>query len=335
MDILIKSFNRPYYLDRCIQSIYLNCTGLDFNIKVLDDGTPQKYLDKLQEKFPEISISKSAHYDEKVACTAVGKEPEIKSIPIDLWVESAEKASDYFILLEDDIWFTEEINLKNLTAPLQQNKVQFVKLSWLGNPKLIQKKSQTVLGDFTIYKPKLFTSNEFLFYCIFYKLNRFGIRKMFEFLRIHTFDRMLSYYSIYSVAGVLFDKNYFLKLWKNHTNEVNEGLQLYNALQFYNANKTIYFGHTHNEIVKTGFSTSATSQIKNGALVDMFAFNFLLNEAWFTDHFDAMNNYPKDFDENQIHVIITNNSSLISPKNWSNWKREFKRQYENFGCQID
>ena len=44
----------------------------------------------------------------------MGKEPEIKSIPIDLWVESAEKASDYFILLEDDIWFTEEINLKKL-----------------------------------------------------------------------------------------------------------------------------------------------------------------------------------------------------------------------------
>ena len=62
MDLLIKSFNRPYYLDRCIQSIYLNIHDNNFNIIVLDDGTPKKYLDKLLEKFPSITILKSDLY---------------------------------------------------------------------------------------------------------------------------------------------------------------------------------------------------------------------------------------------------------------------------------
>ena len=38
-------------MDRCIQSIYLNIHDNNFNIIVLDDGTPKKYLDKLLEKF--------------------------------------------------------------------------------------------------------------------------------------------------------------------------------------------------------------------------------------------------------------------------------------------
>jgi len=47
IDILIKSFNRPYYLDRCLYSIYKFVKKTDFNIVVLDDGTPEKYLQKI------------------------------------------------------------------------------------------------------------------------------------------------------------------------------------------------------------------------------------------------------------------------------------------------
>ena len=65
MDILIKSFNRPYYLDRCIESIKKFAQNQDFKITILDDGTPQKYLDKIQQKHSEITILKSALYDEK------------------------------------------------------------------------------------------------------------------------------------------------------------------------------------------------------------------------------------------------------------------------------
>ena len=65
MDILIKSFNRPYYLDRCLQSIAKYAQNPDYSIIVLDDGTPQKYLDKIQEKHSEIKILKSEFYTEK------------------------------------------------------------------------------------------------------------------------------------------------------------------------------------------------------------------------------------------------------------------------------
>ena len=141
MDILIKSFNRPYYLDRCLQSIYLNCAGCDFTIKVLDDGTPEKYLNKIQLQYPEVIIFKSKYYSDKSKFCEQSKRPKIMKIPIDFWVSSLANTTDYFVLLEDDIWFTEKEDLNALRQNMIQNKSIFTKLFWLGNPKLIHYKS--------------------------------------------------------------------------------------------------------------------------------------------------------------------------------------------------
>ena len=51
MRILIKSFYRPYLLERCLKSIYEKVKNAeDLEIIILDDGTPQKYLDKIKLK---------------------------------------------------------------------------------------------------------------------------------------------------------------------------------------------------------------------------------------------------------------------------------------------
>ena len=48
INILIKSFNRAYYLDRCLNSISQFVLG-EYEVIVLDDGTPKPYLKKIQE----------------------------------------------------------------------------------------------------------------------------------------------------------------------------------------------------------------------------------------------------------------------------------------------
>ena len=55
MDILIKSYYRPHLLDRCLRSIYENVVDVDqIDITILDDGTPQKYIDKIAQKYPKV-----------------------------------------------------------------------------------------------------------------------------------------------------------------------------------------------------------------------------------------------------------------------------------------
>lgn len=338
MDILIKSFNRPYYLDRCLQSIYLNCVGSNFTVKVLDDGTPEKYLNKIQQQYPNIIIYKSQYYNDKSKFCEQGIKPENMKIPIDFWVSSATNSSDYFILLEDDIWFTEKFDFNTCRENMIQNKSVFTKLFWLGNSKLIQSKSTNSIGNLSFLEPNLYVSNPNLFSFIFYKFNRFKIRKILIFLKIHTKERFLSYYSIYSVASAIFKKDYFLSLWNNHKNTVDEGLQLFNAVTYFNRNKNeITFSHTHSEVLKTGFLSSATNQFKDfDVQVDMFAFNKIINEIWYKNELDVMNNYPSDLSVNEIEKKMkSENVDLTFINDWKEWVLTFKNQYVNFGCKID
>jgi hypothetical protein len=317
----------------------LNCINSDFKIKVLDDGTPQKYLDKLQNKFPDIQIYKSDFYDEKVKFTSEGKQPKINKIPIELWLQEAKNATDYFILLEDDIWFVEKFDLKKLEQNCIEKKLVFVKLFWLGNEKLIQSKTRFVKDNLTFFEPNLYLRNPLLYKFVFYKFNRFKIRKTLKALKIHTDDRFLSYYSIYAVAGVVFRKDYFLSLWNDHKNEVDEGLQLYNSVKFLKKNRSkIGFAHTTNEVVKTGFSSSATNQFKNykDVKIDMFLFNKTVNEAWFNDELDVMQRYPKDLNSEQIVAIIEKEKNAdLQVVEWRKWVSSFKNQFQSFGCNIE
>ena len=112
MDIIIKSFNRPYYLDRCILSILKNVKG-DFKIKIVDDGTPKKYLERIKEKH-QVEIIPTINYLQKSKNIEEGKENNGFVIPTESWRKAVEEASDYFLITEDDVWFTNQINCNEL-----------------------------------------------------------------------------------------------------------------------------------------------------------------------------------------------------------------------------
>jgi hypothetical protein len=315
----------------------LNCKGYDFTIKVLDDGTPQKYLDKLQNKFPDIKIYKSEFYNEKVKYCDLGQKPKVMIVPINFWIECVKKSSDYFVLLEDDIWINQEINFHRMIIDAKNDDVSFIKLFWIGNPKLMQKKAEIVKENYRLFKPKLYTKFPALFYFIFYKFNRFKIRKILKILKIHTFERYLAYYSIYAVAGNVFKKDYYLSVWKNHKNVIDENLQLYNAVKLFYKNKMIY-AHSNQEIVTQGILSAATNQFKeyNDINADMFMFNKIMNEAWFNDEFDSMKKYPKDIGMDEIEsILIEKNNILLKAEDWKKWVNHFKNSYRNFGCIIE
>lgn len=336
MDILIKSYNRPYYLDRCLFSINKHVNIGNGKIVILDDGTPQVYLDKIVEKYPNIIIEKSEFYEQKVRFTSEGKRPEKYIIPINLWVDAAKNASENFILIEDDTWFIDDINLDEVNNEIVRNNVVLTKLYWIGNNIINQNKKETPLKNIVLLKPKLFTVIPALYYFIFYKFNRFKIRKALRFFKVHTNEKHLAYYTIYAVAGMIFNKDYFAKLWDNHQNSIDEGLQVYNAVKVLNKRKeNIQFARYNHEILRTGFISAATNQSKEGfGNVDMFVFNKLLNEAWLRNQLDVISSLPNDISAQEIINILDSEKS-ISSKSWMNWVNGFKGYYQKIGCKID
>jgi hypothetical protein len=293
-----------------------------------------KYLEKLQLKFPKIQIFRSEFYDEK--SKSIENTGAIKSnkIPIDLWLNAAANATDYFLLLEDDIWFTQKLNLKETTQVLKDRNVAILKLIWLNNPKLIHGKTTESIGNVKIFEPKLVTKNPILFRIIF-QISRFNNRKLMKFLNLYSKEKALHYYSIYGVAGAIFEKKYFLSLWKGNKNVVNEHLQLKNAVKYWYRNPKLQFARTHKEFVATGFSSSATNKNFDTGSFDSFSFNKILNEAWYKDEFDVMCNFPEDLNVQTISEILSKeNNPLAQVEDWQRWVYFFKKQFQDFGCKI-
>ena len=235
-DIFIKSFNRPFYLDRCIASLHQYISG-DFKIIVLDDGTPEKYLDKIHKKYPDTEIRLSENYEKKIKAIddnlTSKKEINGHKIPTKFWYDNVEKASEYVIVTEDDVWVTEPINVDKLQSQAQKLKVNLIKLGWLGNQKEAENLNINPISEninsalpknlMLFPKPlmKAFFYNQFKFFTILYKLGRVN----------HTTQR--KYWALNSILMGFFRKNYWLEIWKNMDGKVDEKRQLMNASLFY------------------------------------------------------------------------------------------------------
>lgn len=337
MDIVVKSFNRPYYLDRCLYSIYKQVADFNGKIIILDDGTPQRYLDKITQKYPGVIVKKSAFYNQKVSSIDQGIQPKEYVVPIDLWANVVNEVSDYFLLIEDDTWFVDSVELEKIRNEMIQNQTVITKLYWLGNDKLKQNKEVKKTAHLELLTPNLFTENPTLYNFIFRKDYLKWHRRILAKLGIYTFERHMAYYTIYSVAGTVLRKDYYSQLWNNHSNKVQETLQILNALKFYKQNKgKITFASSKKELLRTGFQSAATNQHKEHyeGKIDMFQFNKIINDAWLNNQLDVYRDLPLDISANEIAKILDENSEIDSNQ-WDSWVTSFKNQYTSIGCVID
>lgn len=341
MDIVIKSFNRPYYLDRCLQSIYQYVTG-DFTLRVLDDGTPSEYLNRIQNKFPAVQIVLSPRYQDKVAAIerhVRGGEPfDQKVIPFDFWVEQVRACSDIFLLLEDDIWLTGPVSLAAFAEQMRTNRFAMVKLSWGGNERLIQSKRVEMAPVAGVVVEEMVPTLPWTTQGIF--LNRFKIRSILyrtgllkKFFK-SDFEFQLPLYTLYTVASAFFDKAYWLYLWPAGQTEAKEYEQLHKAYAWWRRTGS-RFAKSKQELTQTSFITSATN-IFEGVALDPFVLNHVLNEAWLRGDLDAMQNFPKDFSYEYLQPIIESGADKRATyREWLKWTNKFKQQYRSFGCIVD
>lgn len=337
--IIIKSFNRPYYLERCLQSIY-SCVKGNFELKILDDGTPTKYLGIIKSKFPEAKIITSAQYPDKIQAIedhiTMGKKIDGFAIPTDLWYNEVKSSADYVLVTEDDVWFTKKINLDAIVKEMQHYQIPLVKLGWLGmrNDEAYCKNQKLTdhLDDFT---PKgLFTSNKLVM--DWFMFNKYKFFTVLYKLGIVDNTTKEKYWSINSILMGLYDKKYWLAIWKDAAGRVDEKQQLRNAAAWYNRNKKALFAKASVEVMKTTFQSSATgSYHEYDSRLDVNRFNYIINEAWFQGQFDVMENYPKDFSEPYIRSFLDQvNHPDSQYSEWMAWAEKFKNQYRNIGAEV-
>ena len=337
-DIFIKSFNRPFYLDRCIASIDKYVSG-DFRIKVLDDGTPEEYLNKIKNKYQNVEILLSDNYERKIKAIKenllTGKSVNGFEIPTRFWYDNVKKASNYVIVTEDDVWFTQPINVDELSQEAKNLNINLIKLGWLGNQsnrkdliiESISENLESAQPKDLLFFPKMlmeaFFYNQYKFYTILYKLGK-----------VNHFTQ-LKYWALNSILMGFYKKEYWLEIWKNMDGKVDEKRQLINASLFYKKNKNNpnFISKLKLEAMKTSFQSSATNSYHEyGFDFDVNRFNHLINEAWLKDEFDAMENFPKDFSLEYFKRFI---SDTINFSEFEKWADQFRKQYENMGCKTE
>lgn len=329
MDILIKSFNRPYYLDKCLWSIFQFVEGFS-NIAILDDGTPAVYLEKIKQKYPQVVIVQSELASKKQE-QILQNEKISDVIPIDLWKNGVKNSSDFFVLLEDDMWFINPFNLNGIPNLLRENSVEMIKLFWLNNPILVSNTTKTISAEIEVYQPQIAIKNPLIYQSVFHS-NIPKAKGIFRLLGIISDKKYLKYYQLYNVAGAIFSKDYFLALWETKQNKVKEENQLLNALHYFQKHPKAQVGKTTQEVLKTGFISAALDKDFVGDFPIERA-NSILNQLWLQDKIQI--DTISDFDLNSLkdQIIVETNTDFF--EKWLLWSNKFKQKYLDFGCKID
>ena len=317
VSILVKSFNRPYYLDRCLRSIYEHVTG-DFTITVLDDGTPPAYLAEITRRYPQVQIERSELYEAKVAQleahAAGGPAFSLRSIPTKLWIAGVEAATPIFCLLEDDIWITQPVNLSQMADYMQSRQVVMTKFYWGGNMNTFQAHLGERSHGVQEYTLSLPAGPEWWLRALL--LNRFKL------------------HSVLHRLGLAKEGIYFLNLWSAGQQQADEVHQLARALRW-TRQRLSRFAKSDVELTQTSFISSATNTFKEVEF-DVIAANHYLNQAWLNGRFDVMQNYPRDFNPEALQFVFDEaNDPRCTYANWLRWIACFKQVYASMGVVVE
>lgn len=338
MNLYIKSFNRPYYLERCIRSIYKFVSG-EVKIIVLDDGTPRKYLEKIKLEFPNVEIKCSENYLNKNKAIEenlrTGKEIDGFQIPTKLWKNAVKEGTEYFIMTEDDVWFTDYLDCDIAVEKMIEIGAVLIKLGWITEKKIHSPISPLKNSDIQTIDVDVFASTPFLMDLYF--ANKYRLASIVKILKLSR-GTIEDYWAMNALLMGLYRKDYWLHLWHYVDGRVDEKKQLKNAVQWYRKHKTpSSFAKWNKKIMNTTFITSATNSYRNlNKSCDINIFNHIMNEAWYTDTFDPMENFPKDIPVSYyLKYLEEEKNQRCQPLEWLKWAENFKNIYRAQSVIVD
>jgi len=274
MNIYIKTFNRPFYLERCIKSVLFNVSNYD-EIIILDDGTQKEYKEKIIQLFPQVkwvTNADGAKY-ELVRSGNSQKAKELYGDPASFWLrEVMNDAHDYFLLIEDDTWFVNMLDLNHFEDVLIKEKGVICKLFW---------------GEYNAELENAYISRK---------------HRLWNDLAIHVINpsiqRVEDVYKIYIVAMAIFRKDYYENALRKVNHFADETTQITESLAFFQNMPEVSYCKTNERFIYQGWATSVRHDDAITVDVGINSFDFvdILNEAWFDNRMDVLANYPLDFD---------------------------------------
>lgn len=328
VEILIKSSRRPWALDRLLESLAQNLVRRD-NIRtfVVDDRTPKHYLDKLTDKHSEVIIWESSRRSK------LGN-PGADAPYVENWrLFGSESEAKYLFVLEEDQWLTQELDLVELAKFMDEKKFLVTQLS-MASQEIVGAQvnaTSSILWDSFI--PKGFASFQdsgllnllvrswASFVCSPSAVNR----KIFGGLSVLLPSLPRSHWVPLAmanpIAGALFNRQYWLSLWRPGQTKINENLQITRALKEISgvAKGKTFFASGNQRYFETSYVSSISLDL--GLELDWPHLNSIWSERWLRGEFPnpAAN---ADWDATVLAQMLS--ESNIDPSSYLEWVRRFR-----------
>lgn len=321
MDVLVKSFNRPYGLDRCLCSLRQHLRKAR-SIRVLDDGTPGKYLDEIKRRHPQVEILRSERHAEKSGAIEQHRAgnplpPEIFSpLPWELWRSSVASATPRFLLLNDGQWCVREINLGSMGQIMKTRRAVLVKI--FNSPGPDRCPATSLSPEICQVHPWVLRSR---LHTLFYQICRA--------CRLGNAGRLAAE-ALYAGSGI-FERSFWLDVTGDAQHNARDPLFLRNrALEWASHHRRSAFARTTSDPVAATLRSSASSgDLDRAAGFDLLLFNKLLNEYWFAERLDPCAGMPGDFPEETILTVLAEaGEANCTPEKWSLWCEQMKENTE-------
>lgn len=303
MNVYIKSFNRPFYLERCIRSIEFFATGVH-RIIVLDDGTLSRYLDKLKVSYPRVEVRSSGADDGKYELLREERFADIQHrypLASDFWTREIRKEGDsYFFMMEDDAWISRRLDLSMIRESLEEAGAVICKFWW---------------GDARNHAHDVYASYQA------------PSGTAIDYFRPST-KQISDLYSAWIVAFSVFRKDYWLHNVSGIRRMADEQTQLCNVHDFLAQNPTSTFAKSRQRSVFQGWTVpgrSTPEYYDKGLRQHIYMDS--LNEAWYSGRLDVVQNFPYDFSDSYVTSLLSQELTQAQVQIWEQWKTSDVRYY--------
>jgi hypothetical protein len=353
MDVFVTSFNRAYGLDRVLCSLERFAHGAGRTV-VLDDGTPEPYLDEIARRHPNVVIERSDLYERKATALASGSPVPsdiARVIPVPLWRRNVERASDQFLLIEDDMWLVRDVDLAQIAEGMRTLDFATVKFSLFGNDDVLwgPRTSYPDYGMMEAVPEFLRRSRASELYLRWFRLEckvaywRASMSRprhaIFELAtRLGIVDRKLEpqyLRTLYYVAGCAFSRSFWLSCWDESQKLVWEFTQIDAALDYAVLHPEVRFGALTQDAYQWSHSTSATNRWPELGC-DMNAFNRAMNEAWLNGELEGAFDREFDVDDGLVRsVLARRDDPACRPDSWTAWAERNRDLFGGLGYEID
>ncbi len=323
-NIYIKSFNRAMYLDRSIRSVKSHAKGYG-DIIVLDDGTEERFLEKIARDHGDVTIRRSpggaekrrylrSHYTEKNnlrhELTEMGLDP------IGFWVkEIAKDENPYVVVLEEDTWLKGALDLGPVVKNVAANNTAILKL-WLGG------ETGEAKGDAVDIRVPF--DDGFI-------LNYFTpvIKEIFDV------------YKIFILCGAVYKKEYWLNSFQGAAHYLDEIFMLNRALEYVlkrqSENTKVTFARSEKETVHQSHASTCRTD-SGGTGVEMKIDNALYNkaadEAWLAGTMDSMNGFPGEISDDYLVSIFEQSLSAPDIEKWRDWRKSYDAMFKRVVAKL-